>query len=84
MRDFSPRMKGAPMALISTEAVIRATDSLLAAAGMWRDDQGDVRLVGDPGPARVQILVVQATGVAGVTAAIALASAALGREEPPS
>jgi hypothetical protein len=59
-------------------------DSLLAAAGMWRDDQGDVRLVGDPGPARVQILVVQATGVAGVTAAIALASAALGREEPPS
>ena len=31
MRDFSPRMKGAPMRLISTEAVIRATDALLAA-----------------------------------------------------
>jgi len=53
--------------------------SLLAAAGMRRDDDGDVRLVGDPGPARVQVLVVQASGVAGVAAAIALAGAALGR-----
>lgn len=57
-------------------------DSLLAACGMWRDDQGDVRLVGDPGPARVQILVVQASGVASVAAAIALASAAIGKGRP--
>ncbi len=56
--------------------------SLLAAAGMWRDVDGDVRPVGDPGPARLQILVVQASGVAGVAAALALASAALGRGRP--
>lgn len=31
--DFRPRMKGAPMERISTEVVIRATDSLLSTAG---------------------------------------------------
>jgi ADP-heptose:LPS heptosyltransferase len=30
LTDFTPRLKGAPMELISTAAVIRATDSLLA------------------------------------------------------
>ncbi|MGN8096430.1 hypothetical protein [Methylobacterium sp. 22177] len=54
-------------------------DTLLSACGMWRDEHGDVRLVGDPGPARIQVMVVQASGVAGVAAAIALASAALGK-----
>lgn len=57
-------------------------DSLLSVCGMWRDSAGDVRLVGDPGPAHLQVLVVQASGVAGVAAAIALASAALGKGRP--
>ena len=30
LTDFQPRMKGAPMERISTEAVIRAIDALLA------------------------------------------------------
>jgi hypothetical protein len=68
----------------SIETDANVPNSLLSACGMWRDEHGDVRLVGDLGPARVQILVVQASGVAGVAAAIALASAALGRGELPS
>jgi hypothetical protein len=30
LREFAPRMKGAPMAAISTQVVIHATDALLA------------------------------------------------------
>lgn len=33
LSDFRPRMKGAPMERISTDAVIRATDSLLSTTG---------------------------------------------------
>jgi len=55
-------------------------DALLAAAGMWRDAEGDVRDVHDRGPAATfQFIAVQASGEAGVAAAVAMLGAALGQ-----
>ncbi|KAB1071156.1 hypothetical protein [Methylobacterium planeticum] len=51
-------------------------DRLPQAAGMWRDAEGDVR---DREPARIQIFAVQASGDAGVAAAVAMLGAALGQ-----
>ncbi|MGU3282457.1 hypothetical protein [Methylobacterium mesophilicum] len=53
--------------------------ALLAAAGMWRDAEGDVRDVHDRGPASFRFIAVQASGEAGVAAAVAMLGAALGQ-----
>ncbi|TXM97505.1 hypothetical protein FV242_31380 [Methylobacterium sp. WL64] len=53
--------------------------ALLAAAGMWRDAEGDVRDRSDRGPSRFRFIAVQASGEAGVAAAVATLGAALGQ-----
>lgn len=51
-------------------------DRLLEAAGMVRDAEGDVRV---REPATLRFVAVQASGEAGVAAAVALLGAALGQ-----